>query len=137
MLKILCPVKGEVIISKKIPDETFSKNMMGITLGVIPADKTFVSPITGKLAIAGGHSYCVESPDGVQVFVHIGIDTVKISDEDKARIFKYKVEVGDDVKAGQPILEASLAGIKKCGYSTTTPVFVIRDSVENKDVTYE
>lgn len=137
MLNVLCPVKGNVIISKKIPDETFSQNLMGITLGVIPKDKIFVAPVTGTLAMTAGHSYCIESDDGVQVFVHIGIDTVKISDKQKAKIFKYKIKQGDRIHAGQPVVEVDLNGIQKHGFSTITPIFIIRDSVEKRDVTYE
>ncbi|MCQ3907226.1 MAG: PTS glucose transporter subunit IIA [Mycoplasmoidaceae bacterium] len=137
MIKILCPVDGEVIISKKIPDGTFSQNLMGPTLGVVPQSKKFVAPIAGEVVIMNGHAFGIKGENGVQVLVHIGIDTVKIEEKQKAKIFKHKVKQGDKVKAGQLMVEVDLDGIKKCGYSIITPICVIGDSVENKDVTYE
>lgn len=137
MLKVLCPVDGEVIINKKIPDGTFSQNLMGPTLGIIPNSKNFYAPISGEVEIMSGHAYGIKASNGVQILVHIGIDTVKIDDKTKAKIFQHKVNQGDKVNAGQLMVIADLNGIKKCGYSIITPVCVIGDSVENKNVTYE
>lgn len=137
MLKVLCPVEGEVVINKKIPDATFSQNLMGPTLGVVPSSKNFYAPISGEVVIMSGHAYGIKAPNDVQVLVHIGIDTVKIPEKTKAKIFKHKIKQGQKVKAGQLMVIADLNGIKKCGYNIITPVCVIADSVENKDVTYQ
>ena len=137
MLKVFCPVEGKVVINKKIPDATFSQNLMGPTLGVVPSSKNFYAPINGEVVIMSGHAYGIKAYNGVQVLVHIGIDTVKIDEKTKAKIFKHKIKQGQKVKTGQLMVEVDLAGIKKCGYSIITPVCVIGDSVENKDVTYE
>lgn len=137
MVKIFCPVNGEVVINKKIPDGTFSQNLMGPTLGVVPHDGNFLAPISGEVVIMSGHAYGILGENDVQVLVHIGIDTVKIPEDQKAKIFNHKIKQGDKVKAGQLCVVADLEGIKKCGYSIVTPVCVIGDSVEGKDVTYQ
>lgn len=137
MLKVFCPVEGNVIISKKIPDGTFSQNLMGPTLGVVPANKNFYAPISGEVVIMSGHAFGIKASNGVQVLVHIGIDTVKIDDKTKAKIFKHKVSQGQKVKVGQLMAEVDLEAIKKHGYSIVTPVCVIGDSIENKNVTYQ
>ena len=137
MLKIVCPVKGEIVIANKIADETFAKQMMGTTIGIIPADGKFVAPISGQLVICEGHAFAIQADDGVQVLVHIGLDTVKIEPKDKAKIFKYAVKVGDRVEQGDAVVTVDLAGIKKLGYSITTPIVVLGESTNGKNVVFK
>ena len=137
MLKIVCPVDGEVIISNKIKDATFSKQMMGTTVGIIPNNETFVAPISGQVVICGGHAFAIQADNGVQVLVHIGIDTVKIDPSEKEKIFKTSIKVGKSVKQGEEIVKVDLEEIKKLGYDITTPVVVLDESVSGKTVSFE
>lgn len=133
-LKVLCPVSGEVVFGKKIPDETFSKNMMGETVGINPADSKFIAPIDGKIVLCEGHAFAIEAKDGTQILVHMGIDTVKIASSDKAKIFKYAKKVGSTVKAGELVVTTDFAAIKKLGYSPITPVVVLGETLKNRSV---
>ena len=137
MLKILCPVNGEIVIANKIKDETFSKQMMGTTVGLVPQDNTFVAPISGQMVICEGHAFAIQADNGVQVLVHIGLDTVKIAPKDKAKIFKYATKVGAQVKAGQKIVTVDFKQIKKLGYELTTPVVVLGESTNGKKVIFK
>ena len=137
MLKILCPITGEVIMSNKIKDETFSKQMMGTTLGIIPSSESFVAPIAGQVVICGGHAFAIQADNGVQVLVHIGIDTVKIDPKEKEKIFKTSIKVGKNVKQGEEIVKVDLKAIAKLGYDTTTPVVVLEESTGGKNVSFE
>lgn len=137
MLKVCCPVTGKVVSNNKIPDATFSQNMMGETIGVIPSSSKFVSPINGKVALCEGHAFAIESKDGIQVLVHIGIDTVKISPADKAKIFKFRVKVGSMVKANEPVAEVDFNKIKALGYDITTPVVVLAETLNGKSVSIQ
>lgn len=133
-LKVVCPVSGEVVFGKKIPDETFSKNMMGETVGIIPSDKKVVSPIDGKIVLCEGHAFAVEAKDGMQILVHMGIDTVKIANDKKAKIFKYAKKIKSMVKAGELVVTTDFAAIKKLGYSTVTPVVVLGETLKKGSV---
>ncbi len=112
MFKILCPVTGKIIPNSKIKDETFSQNMMGETIGIYPTSGEFIAPFDGKLILCEGHAFSLEANDGTQILVHIGIDTVKIDSKQKEKIFKYKVKVGQKLKAKDPIATVDLDAIK-------------------------
>lgn len=137
MLKILCPVNGKVVINSKISDPTFSQNMMGETVGIIPSDGTFVSPIDGKIILCEGHAFAIEAPDGTQVLIHIGIDTVKIDQDKKAQIFKFAKKLNDQVKAGDKIVDVDLSAISQLGYDLTTPVVILAETIKGRTVSIE
>ena len=124
-------------MSSKIKDETFSKQMMGTTIGIIPKGDTFVAPTDGQMIICEGHAFAIQAPNGVQTLVHIGLDTVKIDAKKKAKIFKYSKAVGDSVKVGQEIVKVDFKAIKKLGFDITTPVVVISESVNGKTVSFK
>ena len=137
MLEILCPVDGEIVIANKIKDETFSKQMMGTTVGLIPANSTFIAPVSGQMVICEGHAFAIQAENGTQVLVHIGLDTVKISPKEKAKSFKYTTKVGEQVKEGQKIVTVDFSKIKKLGYELTTPVGVLGESTNGKKVIFK
>ena len=128
-LEILSPVNGTLVLNTKIKDETFSKNMMGECFGVIPSDNLVCAPISGKITLISGHAFSIQNDQGVQVLVHMGIDTVEIPDEQKSKIFGYMHKVGDVVNAKEPILNVNWEEIKKLGYDITTPVVVLKESI--------
>ena len=137
MLKIICPVKGNVVIANKIKDETFSKQMMGTTVGIITQDNVFIAPVSGQMVICEGHAFAIQAESGVQVLVHIGLDTVKISPKEKAKIFKYTTKVGQSVTQGEKIVTVDFNKIKRLGYDLTTPVVVLGESTNGKKVIFK
>ena len=128
-LEILNPIRGTLVVNTKIKDETFSKNMMGECFGVIPNNSVVCAPIGGKITLISGHAFCIQNDQGIQVLVHMGIDTVQIADAQKSKIFSYTHKVGDVVNAKEPIVNVNWEEIKKLGYDITTPVVVLRESI--------
>jgi glucose-specific phosphotransferase system IIA component len=138
-IKIFSPVDGEVIPTSEIKDETFSRNVMGRGFAVIPTNGIFVSPIKGEVRLVAetGHAFSVRNKKGLEVLVHIGLDTVTINSKkeqnEQIQGFKVLVKVGDKVKPGQPIIEADLSLINKLKLNTTTPVIAINNEFMTKE----
>ena len=131
-LEVLSPVNGTLVLNTKIKDETFSKNMMGECFGIVPSDNMVCAPISGKLTLISGHAFCIQNDQGIQVLVHMGIDTVQIPDEQKAKIYAYTHKVDDVVNAKDPIVNVNWDEIKKLGYDITTPVVILKESISGK-----
>lgn len=119
---ISSPVKGESVVLDNVEDEVFSSKMIGDGIAVSPASGDFVSPCDGKVAGVAktAHAYNIVSSDGLEVLVHIGIDTVELKGEG----FEPKVSEGDEVKRGDALCRADLELIRKKGFSTVTPVVI-------------
>ena len=112
------PVNGTQIPLGEVKDETFASEMLGATVAVEPADGKIVAPCDGEVSniFETGHAVCITTKAGGEVLIHIGIDTVKMD----GKGFTKKVSDGDKVHAGDVLVEADLAEIKKAGYQTTT-----------------
>lgn len=136
-LEVLSPANGRLIPSSKISDETFSKNMMGQGFGIVASDKVMCAPISGEITLISGHAYSIKNEDGVEVLIHMGIDTVEIPSDKKSNIFNYVRKVGDKVNAKDPIVNVDWDAIKALGFDITTPVVVLNESIGNKSVTVE
>lgn len=120
--KILAVADGEVIPLEGVPDEVFSSGMLGEGFAVRPTAGTIYSPVSGTVGSVTEtkHAYTVRSVDGLDILVHIGVDTVKLGGEG----FISLVEEGDDVKAGDIIARADLDLIKSHSCPTVIPVIV-------------
>lgn len=120
--KILAVADGEVLPLSRVPDEVFSSGMLGEGFAVEPTAGTVYSPVNGRIdsVTETKHAYTVRSDDGLDILVHIGVDTVKLGGEG----FLSLVEEGDSVKAGDIIARADLDIIKKQGLPTVIPVIV-------------
>ena len=120
--KMLAVADGEVILLERVPDEVFSSGMLGEGFAVEPTAGTIYSPVSGTIGAVTEtkHAYTVRSEDGLDILVHIGVDTVKLGGEG----FISLVEEGDEVKAGDIIARADLDIIKKQGCPTVIPVIV-------------
>lgn len=121
-LEIVSPVSGEVIDLATVEDEVFSQKMLGDGIAVLPESGLFVAPVEGVVSklFKTRHAYVVRHDSGVEVMVHIGLDTVDLKGEG----FKAIVEEGDHVKAGDPLIEADLDRIESLGKKSVTPVIV-------------
>lgn len=127
---ILSPVKGEVILHDQIPDGTFASGVLGAGVGIIPEEGIVVAPCDGEISTVAEskHAIGVSSPDGMEMLIHVGIDTVQMNGDG----FEPLVAEGDQVKAGQVIMRFSIEKIKNAGYPTCTAVLLTNsDDYEN------
>lgn len=119
---VLAPVAGQAVALADVQDKVFASGAMGKGLGIIPADGRIYSPISGsiKAAMKTGHAFGIKSDDGVEVLVHIGIDTVQL----QGRGFESAVSRGQQVRAGDLLAVVDLDVVTEAGYDTTTLVMV-------------
>ena len=120
--KVYAPIKGNVIPSAKIPDETFAAGVLGEGVGIEPALGIVYAPFDGEISSTTEtkHAVGISSPDGMELLIHVGINTVNMNGDG----FELLCAEGDKVKAGQKLIKFDIDKIKKAGYSTTTAVLV-------------
>ena len=121
-LSVASPLAGTVVPLEQVKDESFAKGMLGPGIGIEPADGLVVAPFDGTVTVAfpTGHAYGLKSASGVQVLIHVGMDTVKLD----GKGFAPRVAKGDVVRRGDVLAEVDLGVIRAAGYETITPVVV-------------
>lgn len=134
-VKLHAPAAGKVVEVTDVPDPMFAEKMLGEGFAVIPSGDTvdLCSPISGKLVKVFDtlHAFAVLSDEGVEVFVHIGLETVEL----EGKHFEKLADEGTAVKAGTPIVRMDAAEVSKAGYNVITPVvFTKRGQVESVKV---
>ena len=119
---IISPMTGVGVSLKKVPDEAFSEEMLGIGAAVAPTDGNIFSPVDGVISDITDtkHAFCITSKNGVEILLHIGINTVNLKGEG----FIVLVKAGDTVKAGEKIAEVDLELLKKHELCIETPVLL-------------
>ena len=119
---IYSPIEGELQDIKQVPDSTFSDEIIGKGIAIFPRKGMVFAPFDGQITMIfrTKHALAFTSKTGVEVLVHIGIDTVELD----GRGFKLLKNKGDNVKKGEPVLEFDRDLIKKQGYQLITPVVV-------------
>lgn len=117
---LVSPVTGEVVAINQVPDEAFASRAVGDGVAVKPTEKTVVSPAAGTIVkiFNANHAFCLETENGAEIVVHMGIDTVAL----KGQGFTRLVEEGAHVVAGQPILEMDLDFLNANARSMISPV---------------
>ena len=131
-LHVFAPMTGETVALEQVPDAVFSEKVLGDGLGLIPADGKVYSPVDGEVASVAEtlHAYGFSSDDGLEVLVHVGLDTVALKGEG----FTSHVKVGDRVRVGDLVAEVDLDLLKSKGINTVTPVLVC-DGADDKVMT--
>ena len=120
--QIFAAMNGEIVDIEKVPDEAFAQKMLGDGVAISPSDGNVYSPVDGVVEDVTQtlHAYCIRSDDGLDVLIHVGINTVELKGEG----FDVKVKAGDTVKKGDLLAKADLSLIKEKGYETYTPILI-------------
>ncbi|MGN0293141.1 MAG: beta-glucoside-specific PTS transporter subunit IIABC [Lachnospiraceae bacterium] len=126
------PIKGTVIPLSEVKDEAFSSGILGKGAAILPEEGVVYAPADGTVSafFPTGHAIGINTADGVELLIHVGMDTVQLNGNG----FHPLVKEGDQVKKGQKLLEFDIELILKEGYSTVTPV-IVTDSDDFNDVT--
>jgi PTS system beta-glucosides-specific IIC component len=116
------PLAGVVIPLVDVPDPVFSQGIVGLGVGIDPTGDTVFAPSAGTVVVAQstGHAFGLMLDNGIELLIHVGIDTVNLD----GRGFDVKASVGDRVEAGTPLVTFDRAIIEAAGYSLVTPVLV-------------
>ena len=121
-ISILAPLSGEITPLGEVPDPVFSEKVLGDGAAILPTDGKIYSPVDGTLATiaATRHAYGFQTEDGLDLLVHVGLETVGLNGEG----FTVHKQEGDPVKAGDLIAEADLSLFQSKGLNTVTPVLL-------------
>lgn len=122
---ISAPVSGHITPLSQVPDNTFASGILGDGFAIVPADGTIHAPVDGTVTAlySSKHAIGITSPDGLEVLVHIGLNTVQL----EGRYFEAYVKSGDKVKKGQKLITFDLSAIQK-EYNPITPVLVLNSN---------
>lgn len=120
---VYAPCDGELVHMADLPDPVFASGAMGVAVGVKPSRGTVYSPVSGTITVTTGtlHALGVRSDAGIDILIHVGVDTVNMKGEG----FYGFVEQGQHVAAGEPLMVADLPKIAEAGYDDTVIVVVI------------
>ncbi|EOD8991284.1 PTS N-acetyl glucosamine transporter subunit IIABC [Klebsiella variicola] len=117
---LVSPITGDVVALEQVPDEAFASKAVGDGIAVKPTSNIVVAPAAGTVVkiFNTNHAFCLETNNGAEIVVHMGIDTVAL----EGKGFKRLVEEGTEVKAGEPILEMDLDFLNANARSMISPV---------------
>ena len=125
------PVNGRAVALKEVNDAAFSQEVLGQGVAVIPSDGHIVSPVNGTVVTIFDtlHAIGLKSDDGIEVLIHVGLDTVKLG----GKHFTPRAASGDRVTVGSPLVDVDIEKLKEEGYDVITPV-IISNTYEFGDV---
>lgn len=121
--EIVSPVTGKAVPVSEIEDPVFKEKVMGDGVAVTPATNEIFAPCNGTVVQIAHtfHAICFESEDGMEILLHLGMDTVKLNGEG----FQCHVEVGQKVKKGDKIMDMDIKLIQEKGYSINSPCIIL------------
>ena len=125
-MRVLAPISGRAVPLADVPDEVFAEGMAGQGCAIVPeASGEAVAPVSGVLVklFEGGHAFGIATDGGIEMIVHLGLDTIEL----RGRGFERIATEGDRVEAGQPIVRFDLEEIRAGDYDPVTPVLVTND----------
>ncbi|MCC8990999.1 MAG: PTS glucose transporter subunit IIA [Staphylococcus sp.] len=133
-IQIYAPLSGEYVKIEDIPDPVFAQKMMGEGFGINPTEGTVVSPIEGNVdnVFPTKHAIGLKAENGLELLVHIGLDTVQFDGEG----FEVLVDSGDTVKVGDPIIKFDVEYIRNNAKSVISPV-IITNSDQTASIHFE
>lgn len=118
--EVRSPLTGKAVSLQETGDETFAAELLGKGCAVEPAEGLVSAPFDGEISVLMGHAVGMLGDNGVEILVHVGIDTVNLN----GRHYTAHVKEGERVKAGQKLLSFDIGAIQAEGYRTVTPVIV-------------
>ena len=126
------PLNGKVIELSKVNDSTFSNEILGKGIAIIPEEGVVYAPFDGKIDVffQTGHAIGLVNNEGTEVLIHVGIDTVNLNGE----FFHPQKQSGDEIKKGEVLLKFDIDKIKDAGYDIVTPV-IISNTNDYADIT--
>ena len=121
-LTVTAPIKGRAVPLSEVEDQIFSSGMLGPGLAIDPDSGPVVSPVDGEVLVAfpTGHAYGIRAASGVELLIHVGMDTVNLQGEH----FTPRVKQHDKVRRGQTLVDVDWKAVADAGYKTVTPVVV-------------
>lgn len=121
--KIMAPMSGKVVDLTEVPDPVFSQKLMGEGVAIIPSDGIVTSPVNGEIVqiFNTKHAIALRSNSGIEIIIHIGLETVNLKGEG----FEIYAKEGQRVKVGDKILKVDLNLIDEKGYNPITPVVIV------------
>lgn len=124
-ISLVSPMNGELVNLEDINDEVFSKKLVGEGVGIIPFSNTITAPISGVVTriFPTNHAFMISNSNGLEVLVHVGLDTVELNGEG----FTCLVKEGDKVIKSSIILEVDLEFLKSKNKDIVTPIIVTSD----------
>ncbi|MEY0596123.1 beta-glucoside-specific PTS transporter subunit IIABC [Providencia alcalifaciens] len=121
-LCLFAPISGETLPLEQVPDTVFANKIIGDGVAIIPSDNKVYAPIDGTISMVtpSKHAIGITTPDGLDILIHVGIDTVSLNGEG----FTLHVNEKDSVKSGDLLIEFDIENITKHSLSTITPVLI-------------
>lgn len=128
---IASPITGDIVLMKDVKDPVFAQEILGKGVAIDPVGGKVYSPVNGKISVfyETKHAIGIITNEGVELLIHVGIDTVKLLGEH----FTAHAKQDDEVKIGDLLLEFDLKAIKKKGYDLTTSI-IVTNTNEYEDV---
>ncbi|MBI9049939.1 MAG: PTS glucose transporter subunit IIA [Anaerolineaceae bacterium] len=132
--KLYAPVSGAYIPLEDIPDATFAEGILGKGVGIEPDKGIVMSPAEGVVTVVANtyHAIGITTDDGIELLIHIGLDTVKMQGDG----FLCYVEQGQSVKFGQKLLSFNISKIHEAGYPATV-MFTVANSDQLEQIKFD
>ncbi|WP_315076631.1 beta-glucoside-specific PTS transporter subunit IIABC [uncultured Clostridium sp.] len=140
-MEIASPLSGKLIPLSKVNDDVFSGELLGKGMAIVPNKGNVVSPVSGvvQTVLASKHAVAIESDNGTEILIHVGLDTVNL----EGKHYESFVKSGDRVKVGDELISFDIEEIKKLGYDIVTPIVICNSDKysdilgeEEKEVTF-
>lgn len=121
-IQIPAPVSGKVVALSEVSDPTFSQGILGQGCAIQPSEGRVIAPVdaTVSMMFETGHAVSLEMADGVELLIHVGLDTVMLH----GMHYTPHCASGDKVKAGDLLIEFDMQAIRAAGYDTVVPIVV-------------
>jgi PTS system D-glucosamine-specific IIA component/PTS system glucose-specific IIA component len=135
LYNLVSAVNGRLLSLSEVPDPVFAEKMAGDGVAIDPTGDIIVAPADGELTLVFNtkHAFALTLDNGIELLVHVGIDTVSLQGEG----FEQLAEVGIKVKAGTPILKINRDLIRSKGLSLITPILITNPDITSSIVTNE
>ena len=129
-VKIYSPVNGKMIPITDVKDEVFRKKMLGDGVAFVPVEGRFYSPVKGVVHSAWHHAIGIHHASGVELLLHIGMDTVELN----GKGFKLHVKENEQVNVGDLLVEVDFAYLQKMNKAITSPMIFAIDTMKNRQM---